>query len=99
MIHELKILPEYFAEVASGSKTFELRRNDRQFRVGDVLRLCEYEPECGRYTGNRVDAVVTSLLPGGRFDLPDHLCVMSIRVIRQPPGPAAPAAIIKPFNQ
>ncbi|MBX8942005.1 DUF3850 domain-containing protein [Enterococcus faecalis] len=49
-IHELKILPEYFTAVASGIKRFEIRKNDRGYNVGDILRLNEYEN--GKYTGN-----------------------------------------------
>ncbi|HGS9341836.1 TPA: DUF3850 domain-containing protein, partial [Clostridioides difficile] len=29
MIHELKILPQYFKEVVNGNKNFEVRKNDR----------------------------------------------------------------------
>ncbi|ARV05110.1 DUF3850 domain-containing protein [Enterococcus faecalis] len=48
--HELKILPEYFTAVASGIKRFEIRKNDRGYNVGDILRLNEYEN--GKYTRN-----------------------------------------------
>lgn len=47
---ELKILPEYFTAVVSGIKRFEIRKNDRGYNVGDILRLNEYEN--GKYTGN-----------------------------------------------
>ena len=43
MIHELKILPQYFADVISGNKTFEIRKFDRPFHKGDLLALNEYE--------------------------------------------------------
>ena len=43
MIHELKILPHFFREGISGRKTFELRKNDRPFRKGDLLALNEYD--------------------------------------------------------
>lgn len=33
--HALKILPEYFEDVVIGKKTFELRKNDRGFALGD----------------------------------------------------------------
>ena len=50
MIHELKILPEYFNAIISGEKTFEVRKNDRPFHKGDLLALNEFT---GQYwTGN-----------------------------------------------
>jgi|GEM_PF-2204631 len=76
--HELKTHPPYFAEVVKGNKTFELRKNDRDFRVGDKLRLCEYEPTEQRYTGNVVEVDV-SCLAQGVFGLPADVCVMSIQ--------------------
>lgn len=42
MIHELKILPQYYCRVADGSKTFEIRRNDRGFQSGDTVILREW---------------------------------------------------------
>lgn len=35
--HELKIKPEYFRDVVRGIKTFEVRQNDRNFGVGDII--------------------------------------------------------------
>lgn len=43
-VHELKILPQYFSEVKSEKKSFELRKNDRDYKVGDVLILKEFNP-------------------------------------------------------
>jgi hypothetical protein len=62
-IHELKTWPEYFQATVDGRKRFELRRNDRDFQVGDDLLLKEWEPpEAGEthfdgdfhYTGREV---------------------------------------------
>ena len=43
--HYLKCWPVYFGLVLSGAKQFELRKNDRNYQVGDVLILCEYDPD------------------------------------------------------
>ena len=51
MIHELKILPKHFNAVLSGEKTFEIRKNDRPFKKGDLLALNEYDPISKAYTG------------------------------------------------
>lgn len=34
--HHLKILPEYFNAVRLGEKTFEIRKNDRNYQVEDI---------------------------------------------------------------
>lgn len=44
-MHELKIWSKYYADVASGSKTFEVRLDDRGYEVGDLLVLYEYGPD------------------------------------------------------
>ena len=41
--HELKTLPEYFDAVQKGTKTFEIRKNDRNFKVGDLLYMLRQE--------------------------------------------------------
>ena len=60
MIHDLKILPEYFVEVVRGNKTFEVRKDDRPFNVGDELIL--YEVNCGKYTGRNIKVIITYIL-------------------------------------
>lgn len=37
MIHQLKCDSKFFEDVASGKKTFEVRKNDRDFFVGDFF--------------------------------------------------------------
>jgi hypothetical protein len=48
--HDLKTWPEYFQPIADGSKTFEVRRDDRGFKVGDFLLLREWSHDDG-YSG------------------------------------------------
>ena len=38
-LHELKILSDYYVNVLLGSKTFELRKNDRDYQVGDLIHF------------------------------------------------------------
>lgn len=45
MEHVLKIHPQYYARVADGTKTFEIRDNDdRAFQKGDLVTLDEWDP-------------------------------------------------------
>jgi hypothetical protein len=60
--HELKTWPQYFAAVRSGQKRFEIRRNDRDFKVGDILVLREFDPETEAYTGPVEERQITFLL-------------------------------------
>lgn len=52
--HELKSWPEFFEPVSTGRKSFELRRNDRDFMPGDILVLQEWDPKNKSYTGRQL---------------------------------------------
>ena len=41
--HILKTAPVYFNAIVAGTKTFEVRRNDRGFQRGDTLVLWPFE--------------------------------------------------------
>ena len=56
MTHELKTYPKYFQETIEGNKPFEIRKNDRDFQVGDVLILKEWDNI--KYSGREIGAVV-----------------------------------------
>lgn len=62
MVHELKTWPEYFQAVHDGRKPFELRKDDRPFKVGDDLRLREYEPLTSTYTNRVLVVRITYIL-------------------------------------
>jgi hypothetical protein len=78
LIHELKTWPTAFRAILSGKKTYEIRKNDRNFKVGDHLLLKEYFRDIGEYSGQELKVVVTYMTGGGEWGLPDDLCVMSI---------------------
>ncbi len=62
MQHDLKIWPGYFAAVLDESKTFELRFNDRNYKIGDTLRLREYKPGVKDFTGRETTRTVTYIV-------------------------------------
>lgn len=77
--HVLKTWPEFFAAVADGAKTFEARKDDRGFSIGDTLVLCEYEPDGDRFTGRTLLVEVTYLLRGPAFGVESGFVVMAVR--------------------
>jgi hypothetical protein len=83
--HVLKTWPEPFQAVLDGRKRYEIRKDDRGYAVGDVLRLREWDPtpqtfgysQAG-YTQREHTVRVTYITPAGSWGLPASLCVMSI---------------------
>ena len=80
--HELKIWPQWFDAVRLGTKTFEVRKNDRNFAVGDILDLQELRPGVGEYTGRKVQRRISYMLEAGELGEHDALksgyCVLGI---------------------
>ncbi len=56
---EKKIWPEFFKEVKSGKKNFELRLADWRCKLGDVLVLKEWDPKKKEFTGRKIEKKVT----------------------------------------
>ena len=79
--HELKTWSGYYNLVVSGAKTFEVRRDDRGFKIGDILRLKEYMPSETKYTGRHTDVEVTYILTGGQFGIERGYVVMGFRIL------------------
>ncbi len=56
---EKKIWPEFFNEVASGKKSFDVRLADWECQPGDTLILREWDPKTKDYTGRKTEKTVT----------------------------------------
>ncbi|MEK5299030.1 MULTISPECIES: DUF3850 domain-containing protein [Bacillus] len=59
MLHNLKINREFFNPVLEQTKTFEIRKNDRGFCVGDTVILNEWDNQTNQYTGRKVKIKIT----------------------------------------
>jgi hypothetical protein len=79
--HELKIWPEYFEDVYNGTKTFEVRKNDRNFHVGDTVTLKEWDNNSFKYSQRQLSFVISHLLQGGQFGIESGFVVMSFSKI------------------
>jgi len=70
--HELKTWPAPFQAMALGLKPFELRKDDRGYRVSDLLVLKEWDPQAADnggseehgYTGRSIRARITYVTRG-----------------------------------
>lgn len=83
MTHELKTWPEYFEKVWLRNKTFEVRKNDRDYQQFDHLVLAEYDPKEGKYSGRNIRCEILYILEGGNFGIEKGFVVMSILVLQK----------------
>lgn len=74
-IHILKTWCEYYKHILDGSKLFEIRKNDRGFKVGDVLVLQEYDKDKKQFTGEMVSKIITYITD---YEQKEGYVVMSI---------------------
>jgi hypothetical protein len=85
MEHRVKSWPTFFEATLIGVKTHDVRRmSDRDYQVGDTLRLQEFEPEKQQYTGRelcvRITYITSAKLPCALSEAclhPDY-CILSI---------------------
>jgi len=80
-LHELKILPEYAHARQHGRKTDELRKDDRDYEVDDIVLLREWSD--GAYYGWSQLNVITGILRNHEGLAPGwcilHLAVLETR--------------------
>lgn len=75
-VHSVKIGKEFFEDVKNNIKTFELRKNDRNYKVGEILELHEYE--AGEETGRTCRKLITYMLK--EFTgLQDNYCILGLK--------------------
>lgn len=66
-VHHLKTWTPFFKDVKSGVKQFEVRKNDRDYEVGDTLILEDFDPSIEKYSGAWIPKLVTYKLDDTRF--------------------------------
>ena len=77
-IHKLKLNDKYYEDSERGIKTFEIRKNDRNYKIGDVLELREYVKDIrglAYYTGNVHWKIITYILDDGLYLAPGYVCL------------------------
>ncbi|HCI6075646.1 TPA: DUF3850 domain-containing protein [Klebsiella pneumoniae] len=95
--HDLKIFPEFFSAVCTGVKRAELRKNDRDYRVGDTLHLTETPRGSCHQTGEFINVKITHIADVGEW-MPGYV-LLSVELQERRKSamdsePAAPVAEI-----
>jgi ASC-1-like (ASCH) protein len=75
-VHDLKIEKRYLDLILSGKKTFEIRKNDRDFKEGDFLVLRDIHPASFEYMGRALLVEVVYLT---EFEQKEGYVVMGIK--------------------
>ena len=76
--HEINLEPKYYAAVIAGMKTFELRENDRDYQVGDEVKLMEWDED--GFTGRYYTITITYVLQDvPEYGLADGFCIFGWR--------------------
>ena len=74
--HRLKLQSKYWDDVKEGTKAFEVRKNDRGFKVGDIVTF-NLVYESGNDGGVKMEPkVIKYVLQGGQYGISDEYCVI-----------------------
>jgi ASC-1-like (ASCH) protein len=78
--HELKIYPKYFEAILDGKKTFEIRKNNRNFHVGDSIVLREFDNI--KYSGREIHATIKYMLDDTFIGLEEGYVAFSFGILK-----------------
>jgi len=60
VVHEVKSWTYLFQPLKAGKKKHDIRDlRDRDYKVGDILRMKEFDPATGKYTGSEILMKIT----------------------------------------
>lgn len=82
----LRTWPGYFRSIWRGQKRAEIRKNDRNFQVGDRVLLIEFDPVTGRQPVPSRDILVEIshlLRADGILGIETGFCMWSFKVLRR----------------
>lgn len=80
--HDIKLAAMYFGDVQSGKKSFELRKNDRNYKVGDLLNMQEYSD--GKETGRSIKVEIVYMIEDYN-GLEEGYCILGTKILDQKP--------------
>jgi hypothetical protein len=74
--HSFKTIKPYFEEIWEKRKSFEIRKNDGNYKVGDYIRLCEYDMNAKEKLEREIEGQITYILDKCE-GLKEGYCVIS----------------------
>ena len=76
--HYLKCETEYYQAIEKKLKNFELRKNDRDYKIYDMIHL--QESVNGVRTGRELEPKeIIYILHGGKYGLKDGYCILQLK--------------------
>lgn len=92
-IHELKLASIYFNDVMAQNKNFEIRKNDRNFEIGDILSLSRYQNGSYRQRQdgqtyqevdiNQADTILRKITYISDYEQKDNIVVLGMRPLSE----------------
>lgn len=86
-VHHVKSWSHFWDAIAYGDKKHDLRKLDRPFKRGDIVKLYQYDNVGGRFTGRTCQARITYVTSNqhpcaySSAVLPKDYCILSLAVI------------------
>lgn len=80
MTHTVKTWSNFYIDQQKGIKLFELRKNDRDYKVGDIFISQEYDHINKKYTGSEsVFTIEYILLSSPMIGLKNGYCILQLK--------------------
>ncbi|MEQ3500615.1 DUF3850 domain-containing protein [Tenacibaculum sp. SSH1-16] len=79
-VHEVKVKQPFYDDLYFKRKSFEVRKNDRDYEVGDILHLKEFSNQDWQNMQGIFRKVVY-LLEGGQYGIENGYVVLGLREV------------------
>lgn len=79
MNHTLKIQDRFYNDIARGLKTFEVRKNDRNYKVGDLIKFVDVNGKDFQNYAMRIYEITYILTHEDFEPIPEDYVVFSIK--------------------
>lgn len=77
-LHTLKIESVYYYELDFGIKTFELRKNDQDYEVFDLIHFVDKDGQDFKENSNNVYQIVYILKDAEKYGLDKNYCILGL---------------------